>query len=539
MISVTHLCRTIHLGRTIHLAAVIILVLCFQSAGYALSYWDAIFEIGYNPETQRIDTPAAFRQIERLIEFRAAISEPSVFEENLNSEIREVESQISSLDAGNLYQQLPYSDSEGVWRGIGLRGRLTDNHYLLGIADPAIDDWVNSSKENPAFWGPREQFGDFGFRTFIRPAAADKFRLATENHIHIDDLRLANFMRIIKQVLNALWQSAGANGSAKAVNAAKRFGSSNPDETSLKIINSLAADFPNLFAIFDRYFIIEKIVSKKPRSDAGPENFNILVRVNVNAFKKDYPHLGKLIARVKGMLNFRGAIFDAQNRRFGTLAFDGDKYRLAIQFKTQKGRLLFLGENGNPAKGAGTAGIDLTVPGDQKFYLINDFQLNFVGLKLKIEGLKADLTYYFNDDTAGGRVGIRRPPEEIRAEGRVWGFLPIWLIDFFIPSNIEDMTREFFSTLASGIDGTGVNMLLGSLPSMPSGNVPDESLKDSLWLLANAEILSNGTLRFAFNLQRSMMKEKDELAAEIKLFEQQLWKAFYRDYSRIKKLGSS
>ena len=539
MISVTHL------RRTICLAAVIVLVLCFQRTGYALSYWDAIFEIGFNPETRSVDTPAAYKQIERLIEFRAAISERSVFEENLNSEIREVESQISSLDAGNLYQQLPFSDSEGIWRGIGVRGRLVDDRYLLGIADPGIDEWVNaSSKEIPAFWGPGEKFGDFGFRTFIRPAGTDIFRVATQGHIQIDDLSSANLMRIIKQVLNVLWQSAKVNTPANAdrvatsgyMPSAKRSGSSNLDETSLKIINSLAADFPNLFAIFDRYFIIEKMVSTKSRTDAGSENFDILVRINVNAFKKNYPYLGKLIARLKGMLNFRATIFDTQNRPFGTLAFDGDKYRLAIQFNTQKGRFLYLGEKSGPAKGEG---IDLTVPGDQKFYLMNDFQLNFVGLKLKIEGFKVDLNYYFDDTTAGGRVGIRQPPEEIRAEGRVWGFLPIWLIDLFIPSNIEDMTREFFNTLASGIDGTGVLMLLGSLPSMHSGIASDESLKDNLWFLANAEVLSNGTLRFAFNLQRSMMKEQDELAAEIKFFEQQLWKAFYRDYSRIKKLRPS
>ncbi len=48
---------------------------------------------------------------------------------------------------------------------------------------------------------------------------------------------------------------------------------------------------------------------------------------------------------------------------------------------------------------------------------------------------------------------LRQTPQEITAQGLILGFLPIWLIDFFIPSNIEDMTQAFFQTLASGNDG--------------------------------------------------------------------------------------
>ena len=110
----------------------------------------------------------------------------------------------------------------------------------------------------------------------------------------------------------------------------------------------------------------------------------------------------------------------------------------------------------------------------------------------------------------------------------VMGFLPIWLIDFFIPSNIEDMTREFFQTLSSGNNGEGVSMYFGS--------IPQDSLKDNLWFLTDAEVLSNGTMQFAHNLKRKMVREEDKLLKDIKLFEQQLWQSFYLDFLRIKSL---
>ena len=133
-----------------------------------------------------------------------------VFDEKLNTEIQEVESRISSLDAGNLYNQLPYSDNIGVWRGIGIRGGFDDDHYQLSIIDPDIENWVNSySRGIPERWGPHKNFGDFGLRAFIRPASNNSFRFATEGQLYIDDLNSSNLMRIVKQLVNAAWVLAG------------------------------------------------------------------------------------------------------------------------------------------------------------------------------------------------------------------------------------------------------------------------------------------------------------------------------------------
>jgi len=116
------------------LALLGLVLLSSQKVGFALSYWDAIFEIGFNPDTDRIDSQAACQQIERLIKFRNAVRESPVLDEKLDTEIREVESRISSLDAGNLYNRLPYSYNIGVWRGIGIRGGLVES-FLSGFLE--------------------------------------------------------------------------------------------------------------------------------------------------------------------------------------------------------------------------------------------------------------------------------------------------------------------------------------------------------------------------------------------------------------------
>jgi len=154
--------------------------------------------------------------------------------------------------------------------------------------------------------------------------------------------------------------------------------------------------------------------------------------------------------------------------------------------------------------------------------MMYSFRLNIFGLKLNIEALKLNVDYFYDEYGANVKLDIRQPPAEITAKGLMMGFFPIWLIDFLIPSNIEDMTQEFFQTLASGINGKGVSILFGS--------IQEESLKNNLWLLTEAEVMSNGTMKFAFSLQRKVLREEDKLLEDIKVFEQQLWNAFYRDF---------
>ena len=47
-----------------------------------------------------------------------------------------------------------------MWRGIGIRGGLDNDHYQLSIIDPEIENWVNSySRDIPERWWPQKNFG--------------------------------------------------------------------------------------------------------------------------------------------------------------------------------------------------------------------------------------------------------------------------------------------------------------------------------------------------------------------------------------------
>jgi hypothetical protein len=119
--------------------------------------------------------------------------------------------------------------------------------------------------------------------------------------------------------------------------------------------------------------------------------------MNINAIKKNLPHIGKLLVRLRAMLNFKAAVFDALNQPIVAVTFDGDKYLFSLRFKTQGDRLLVLDKNQSDAK---ATGVDITDSGSQNFYMMYAFRLNIAGLKLTIEALKVNLNYFFDDSGA-------------------------------------------------------------------------------------------------------------------------------------------
>ena len=83
--------------------------------------------------------------------------------------------------------------------------------------------------------------------------------------------------------------------------------------------------------MFDQYFTIEKVVADKSNGIDGPKSFEIAIRFRVNTFNKNYPHIEKLLHRLKGMLNFKATVFDTKNRSIGTMKFAHNLQRQMIR----------------------------------------------------------------------------------------------------------------------------------------------------------------------------------------------------------------
>ena len=133
--------RTLTIGS--NLLILILLIMVSPALGDDVigpSYWDAIFELGYDPATGRVSDERACRRIEMVYGFNQLVSNHAEADQELAATYRDLRAMLSSLDAGNLYELLPYTDTDSLWRAIGIGGRSQKDLYRLREFDPGAGE---------------------------------------------------------------------------------------------------------------------------------------------------------------------------------------------------------------------------------------------------------------------------------------------------------------------------------------------------------------------------------------------------------------
>jgi len=514
-------------GRTVCIGSNLLIFLLLTMVSPVLAekvsgptYWDSVFELGYDPDSGRTSDDLACQRIEMVYDFSQLVSNHVQADQALAATYRDLRSMLSSLDAGNLYELLPYTDTDGQWRSIGISGRTRGNSYRLNEYDPGPGRplTVRFNTDGGLSDG-LQRFGDLDFKTVIRPLAENRYKFTTDLKISTHDLPAVIIPRMISTGLTVAWHHA-ARADDPPEHLARIFHLNRP---SLQVLGGFALEFPDLFKTITHFFEIENIVSSITPNQDGSQIVDFRIRINRQAFARIYPEIGAVMDVLKGMVYFNGRVFDDQDRLMGMVEFDSAEDLFILQCRVLRGLLLPL--DGSRTAGS-SIGINLTEQALTQLYAEFDIQLNMVGLHLDVLSLQVPFDYQLNGGGLRLEACLLQPPDTIQAGGWAFGFLPLWLIDVLIPSNIEKITRDFFQALAMGNDGQGGRIELAGRQRAP--------LINSLLMSADAEVLSNGTIKLGFSLQRRFAKEQQKLIAELKAFNEQLLNAFYRDYQKVK-----
>ena len=207
----------------------------------------------------------------------------------------------------------------------------------------------------------------------------------------------------------------------------------------------------------------------------------------------------------------------------GMVALDSINNLFSMQFRIRSDRFIPMRDkefsninNGFSLIGAGFA----------QFKIVCDIHLNIVGMQIKIDTLPVILDYRYRVGGPYLKARLVQAPQKIETDGKVYGVIPVWMVDLLIPSNVQEIMNSFFKILAMGNDGNGSEIRIYSFPEQAS--------KQSFLLNTDAEVLAHGTLKLGFNLQRKFFSMAPELFVEIRAFKKQLWNALYHDFRRIK-----
>ena len=484
------------------------------------TYWDIIFELGYDPVEGRSSNDLACRRIEMVNEFSRLVDHDAATDQRLAATYRELNTMLSSLDVGNLYDLLPYTDAHGQWRAIGISGRTRMDSYHLSQYDPDREKHSTLSIDaNGGSSNGLQRFGDMDFRVFIKPVIQNHYRFLTDSQLFTEDLSVVIIPRMVTGLMNVVWLHAGSSDDPP-LDLGKKFFINRP---SLRVLGGFALEFPGFFEAFTHFFSIENVVSPTTGKPERSQLIDLRIRINRKAIAEKYPEMGAMLEILKGMVYFKGRIFDNQDRLLGLVELDSANDLFVFQSRILKGRILPITGGKNVG---GHAGISLTDRALTQFYADVDLHLNMVGLHLDIASLQVPFDYRFDGRGVNFLACLQHRPDSIEAGGRAFGFLPLWLIDMLIPSNVEEITQDFFQVLTTGNKGQGGRFEIASLQRTP--------LQNLLSIGADGDVLANGTIKLGLRLQRQFVAKQKQLIAELKTFKEELWTAFYQDFQKAK-----
>ena len=489
----------------------------------AQTYWDALFELGFDQPEGKTNRAAACERIEKIHQWKERTANRLAADEELLSKIRDLDARMTSLDAGNLYDLATHAEPTGIWRGVGIRGISDSNSYRVSLADPQIGNWLADDQDAHTWLtGSQERFGDISLRAFIKPMGQDTYKYISEGYFCLDEIPFSNVIRVLHHVVMIVCRDS-PDGKVLP------FDPYVPGPTSdggLKLLSGFARDFPHLFELIFSYFTIDVAVFPISPGPSEWVGIDLTVRGNREALQADYPSIWRLLRLMEGVISADTHVSNQQGQIVATTAFDSGKdffhWRISVLNPTLTGN-----PGGGPENACALGRVD---SGSADFTVFQDLTIDLLGLHITAENLAIDLKYRYKGSRPFVSARLDRLPETIGAGGRALHVIPVWLVDALIPSTVEKIVEAFFRTLSMSDEGKGARLALGSFTN--------HSGKETLWIRAAADVLANGTIKLGFNLQSRLLARQEGLLEEAAAFRNRFWTAFDLDFKLARSQGT-
>ncbi|MBN2080489.1 MAG: hypothetical protein JW838_16075, partial [Spirochaetes bacterium] len=399
-------------------------------------------------------------------------------------------STLERFDFMKLWKSRYFTDIGEGFRGVRIEGRNREEGYAVNLVEPGGQpggpsrmwdyDTVYALKKND-----RSLAGGRSFVVSIRS------RTATGRYSHRNGMAfVGGLLRVIDPA------------SIGRFNATECGLFANLEGESRGVVNDFHRSFPRVSRFFNRYTIIRSLVSTREYEGIPYTHCDIRYGYRMDALGKDYPRLAKAFMEIRGLylitMDFRNETGDT----ILALVFDSRDDVLSCTFYTRNGRFVPFDSDLRPLFNREIA------PGAVKnfsYHAVMDMVHNVHGLKFTTKG--TILRFRYHDSPKKGFVTARiQEVGRTVISGRFYNVLPPWLIDLFVPNNMEQLIAEVSRVMAAAHDGRGTSVRLG----WDTGNPADVKLDFS----AVSEFVDNYFIRYGLRVWSKKMLADESFNAE-------------------------
>lgn len=480
-------------------------------------WWNAAGALGA-PDAAQTPLVDGLTQLDRIFVVVMAMRRRARVDPAVGAIFSRIADNMDSTDLRGLHALIPAEPEADGAKTLRVLGRLNNVRYSIRLAEPGEPDMT--------------ELGDYVSRIALRPiegrSAAD-FRLGMRSSVAVDlgQITPDQMGRFVAGILR--WYEQGAGGRAGGVLApprsAPRQGEAfEPlDEADLSLLRVLAASFPATLPRVLPLIEIDDLAWLEARAGRRVTQVRIALRPNLQTFAKRFPLIHEYLITTKTMRESRFTVRDPQGRPLIRLTYDGPNLRLTLRAALLDGVFV-------PLEGPSLDGFDINRSGLQRLESSIDMTTRFWGMTFKLEDMVLPVAFRRSPDEISGEYRLQQLPRRIEVSGALFGVVPVWLVDLLIPSNLEQITRNFVKTLIQGDNGRGMQLAFRYLR---------RHQRNTYEVGFDAELANNGFVKIKAKLFKERFAPRKKARGEIGDLLSSTLSALRADLARFRERAAS
>lgn len=415
------------------------------------------------------DSKHALGKMREMAELQQVVFKNTEYHKETQEFVDELWASLESFNLSKLYRMLPNED--GPWRQLTVVGGRDGEYYRLGPG--------NSDSKNTEVMNTKEiqSLGDMVSNVRVRELFSDagtSYLIQNDLQVGIGafswDAVLGSGEEILRLAVEGDPRFGRNTKMAWAQDYRMKVQAMNPalDERDVEILAPLWAAFPESWNLLTKLGQVDDVVVEDDASGSY-QHLKASFALVPELVETNYPELASHLEGMDSLLNASIDIEDG-NGRLMRLTMDSRSLSGTIDAYVDGGRLL-------PVKdGKVIANVPPVRLGEGRQYSAKvDSTMDILGVVTRMKGIETTIRY---QPTARGAVietSMTKVPE-IYVKGVALGFMPTSIIDFFLPTNIDELMREFMTVAVKGNEGKGIvtqtefsQLSLGELAMVKTG----------------------------------------------------------------------
>ena len=287
---------------------------------------------------------------------------------------------------------------------------------------------------------------------------------------------------------------------------------------SRAVIDTFCRQFPSVSALFNRYTEMRSLLEIKEYNRIPYTSLKFRYGYRFDNLKKDYPELARSFEKARGLYKINMKVKSQKGRTLMLIVFDSRDDALGISLYTRRGRLVPSDDAGNPVF---AEELQLSNVRDLSYYAVFDMVHDVHGLKFITDNMVVSFRV-----KSGAGLGLWSMKlvdvSKTRITGSYYNIIPAWLIDAFIPSNMEqlvyDVTRVMLG--ANGGEGSSVSFEWDTR----------DPARVMLKFSALSEFMDNYFMKYGLGVWSRGTVSNDKISAEGRDLTTRFLNAFRKDY---------